>query len=92
MTPTGPTRPKEEIARLGDEIYERDIRRRVEADHDGELLAIDVDSGNWAVGDELLDEVDRLRAEHPEAINVYRLRVGYRAVGSLGGGAPPRVG
>ncbi|MXY79351.1 MAG: hypothetical protein F4Y94_06620 [Chloroflexi bacterium] len=92
MIRTGPTRPKEEIARLGDEIYERDIRRRVEADHDGELLAIDVDSGNWAVGDELLDEVDRLRAEHPEAINVYRLRVGYRAVGSLGGGAPPRVG
>ena len=92
MTPTGPTRPKEEIARLGDEIYERDIRRQVEADHDGELLAIDVDSGNWAVGDEFLDEVDRLRTEHPEAINVYRLRVGYRAVGSLGGGAPPRVG
>ena len=92
MTPTGPTRPKEGIARLGDEIYERDIRRQVESDHDGELLAIDVDSGNWAVGDEVLDEVDRLRFEHPEAINVYRLRVGYRAVGSLGGGAPPRIG
>lgn len=92
MTPTMRTRPKDEIARLGDEIYERDIRRQVEADHDGELLAIDVDSGNWAVGDEVLDEIDRLRAEHPEAINVYRLRVGYRAVGSLGGGAPPRIG
>ncbi len=90
MIRTGPTRPKDEIARLGDEIYERDIRRQVETDHDGELLAIDVDSGRWAVGDELLDEVDRLRARHPEAINVYRLRVGYRAVGSLGGGAPPR--
>ncbi|MCY3919694.1 MAG: hypothetical protein OXG38_07805 [Chloroflexi bacterium] len=92
MTPTMRTRPKDEIARLGDEIYERDIRRQVEADHDGELLAIDVDTGNWAVGDEVLDEIDRLRAEHPEAINVYRLRVGYRAVGSLGGGAPPRIG
>ena len=90
MIPTGPTRPKDEIGRLGDEIYERDIRRQVEADHDGELLAIDVDSGNWAIGDELLDEIDRLRAQHPEAINVYRVRVGYRAVASLGGGAPPR--
>ena len=90
MTPTMRTRPKDEIARLGDEIYERDIRKQVEADHDGELLAIDVDSGNWAVGDELLDAVDRLRAQHPEAINVWRLRVGYRAVASIGGGAPPR--
>jgi hypothetical protein len=84
------TRSKDEIARLGDDIYERDIRRQVEADHDGDLLAIDVDSGNWAIGNELLDEVDRLRAQHPEAINVYRVRVGYRAVASLGGGAPPR--
>ena len=90
MPPTMRTRPKDEIGRLGDEIYERDIRRLVEADHDGELLAIDVDSGNWAIGDELLDEIDRLRAQYPEAINVYRVRVGYRAVASIGGGAPPR--
>ena len=88
--PTAPTLSSEETAHLGDEIYERDIRWQVEADHDGELLAIDVDSGNWAIGDELLDEVDRLRAQHPEAINVWRLRVGYRAVASIGGGAPPR--
>ncbi len=92
MIRTGPTRPIDEITRLGDEIYERDVRKQVEADHDGEVVAIDVDSGNWAVGDELLDAVDRLRAQHPEAINVWRLRVGYRAVASLGGGAPPRSG
>ena len=34
---TMPTRrPREETARLGDEIYERDIRPQVEADHHGE--------------------------------------------------------
>ncbi len=85
MTPTMRTRPKDEIARLGDEIYERDIRKQVEADHDGELLAIDVDSGNWAVGDELLDAVDRLRAQHPEAVDVWLLRVGHRALHHFGG-------
>ena len=85
MIRTGPTRPKDEIARLGDEIYERDIRKQVEADHDGELLAIDVDSGNWAVGDELLDAVDRLRAQHPEAVDVWLLRVGHRALHHFGG-------
>ena len=84
MTPTGPTRPKEEIARLGDEIYERDIRRQVEADHDGELLAIDVDSGNWAVGDEFLDEVG------PAAGRASRGDQRLPAPGWLPGGRQPR--
>ncbi len=29
-------RTADEVARLGDEIYERDIRSQVEADHHGE--------------------------------------------------------
>ena len=37
--PTAPTRLKEETARLGDEIYERDIRHKVEADHHGEIVS-----------------------------------------------------
>lgn len=48
-TPT--RRPSEEMARLGKQIYERDIRPHVEADHPGEIVAIDVDSGDYAVGD-----------------------------------------
>ena len=83
-------RPKEEIARLGDEIYERNIRRKVEAEHDGEFLAIDVDSGNWAMAESELAASDSLRAKCPDAIDVWLLRVGYRAVASIGGGAPQR--
>ena len=30
---------------LGDEIYERDIKRQVEDAHHGKIVAIDVDSG-----------------------------------------------
>ena len=41
-----PRRPRQETARLGKEIYERDIRGQVEVDHHGEIVAIDVDSGN----------------------------------------------
>ncbi len=85
--PTAPTRPKEEIARLGKDIYERDIRERVEADHHGEIVSIDVDSGSWAVGEDVLEAVDRLRARHPQAIDVWSLRVGYRAVHKFGGGS-----
>lgn len=85
--PVAPTRPSDEIARLGDEIYERDIRARVEADHHGEIVSIDVDSGTWAVGDDILDAVDRLRAQCPEAIDVWSLRVGCRAVHKFGSGS-----
>ena len=81
----GPRRPREETARIGDEIYERDIRPQVEADHRGEVVAIDVESGSWAVGDNVIAATDRLRTQCPDAIDVWLLRVGYRALHHFGG-------
>ncbi len=78
-------RPREETARLGDEIYDRDIRPQVEADHHGEYVAIDVNSGSWAISDDLRVAAKRLRKQHPEAIDVWLLRVGYRALHHFGG-------
>ena len=83
--PNEPTRPRDEIARLGDEIYERDIRPQVETDHYGEVVAIDVDSGRWAIGDNVIIATDYLRAQCPDAIDVWLLRVGYRALYHFGG-------
>ena len=74
-SPTAPTRPRDEIARLGDEVYERDIRHKVEADHHGEVVAIDADSDSWAIGDNVI----------AVAIDVWLLRVGYRALHRFGG-------
>ena len=78
-------RPREETARLGDEIYERDIRPQVEAAHRGEFVAIDVDSRSWAVSDDLRTAAKRLRAQCPDAIDVWLLRVGYRSLHHFGG-------
>ena len=83
--PNAPTRPKDEIARLGDEIYERAVGAQVETDHRGEIVSIDVDSGNWAVGNDILEAVDRLRVKRPEAIDVWSLRVGHRVAHKFGG-------
>lgn len=41
----GPRLPSNETARLGGEMYERDIRHLVEPDPDGAIAAIDVDWG-----------------------------------------------
>ena len=87
-----PRRPREETARLGKEMYERDIRRQVEADHHGEVVAIDVDSRDWAVADGEIAAVDRLRAMRPSAVNVLCERVGYRALRSFGAGSLRRTG
>ena len=88
--PIVPTRDIEETVRLGSEIYERDIRHKVEKDHVGEVCAIDVDSGCWAVGGEeifpdKLDAVGLLRKKRPEAVNIYSERVGYWGYHSFGG-------
>ena len=87
-----PRRPREETARLGKELYERDIRRRVEADHHGQIVAIDVDSRGWVVADGEIAALDRLREMHPYAINVLCERVGYRALRSFGAGSLRRPG
>ena len=79
-----PRRPREETARLGKEFYERDIRSRVEADHHGEIVAIDVDSGSWSVANDEITAVNRLRELCPDAVNVLCERVGYRALRSFG--------
>ena len=55
-TPTAPTLPLEETARLGEDIYERDIRHRVEADHHGEVVAIDVGSGDYSIAETALPQ------------------------------------
>ena len=81
---TIPARPAEETARLGDEIYERDIRPKVEETCHGKIVAIDVDSGDYAIEDTVIDAAERLRERRPDA-DVWGVRVGYRALGSFGG-------
>ena len=66
--------------KLGDEIYDEEIKRLVEPDHNEEIVAIDVDSRKWALAAEEEAAVDLLRQSHPEAFNILTMRVGSRAV------------
>jgi hypothetical protein len=49
-----PNYAAEEIARRGDEIYDRQVRAQVEAGNESNILAIDVQSGAYAVGETAL--------------------------------------
>ena len=92
ITMNAPTRPTAEIARLGKEIYERDIRSKMEDGHHGEYVAIDVESGEWAVASSDGEALERLRAQHPGAVDVLMERIGYRALHSFGAGSMRRTG
>ena len=52
----------------------------------GEVAAIDVDSDGRTMGDNVIATRDRLRAQRPEAVDVWLLRVGYRRLHHFGGG------
>ena len=73
----------EDLARLGNEIYEREILPRIEADHRGDYVVIDVESGNFEVDSEELAASDRLLARIPNA-QVWLKRVGYPYVRRFG--------
>ena len=77
----------DEAARHGDEIYETNVRPQIEEADRGRMVAIDVDTGMWAVADSELDAAHRLRLQRPGANNVWLMRIGYRAVASIGGGS-----
>ncbi len=79
-----PSRPKSEIASLGKEVYEHSIRQQVEADHYGEIVAIDVDSGDYAIGKNAIAASEALRDQHPDA-QVWLMRVGHRTLYRFGG-------
>lgn len=80
----------EEIARRGEEIYERDLRARVEPVRRGEFLVIDVQTGDYEVAEEDLDASERLLERRPDAM-LYGVLVGEEAAYRIGGfaGNPP---
>ena len=82
------TRTTDEVGRIGDEIYERDIRVQVEAEHRGEIVAIDIDSGCWGLGKNILEARERLDVALPEPNDVFLVRVGERVIHRFGGRSP----
>ena len=78
-----PKYSKEEHARRGNELYEQRIRPQIEAEHHGRIVAIDVDSGDFAVADDSLTAAKRLLSHAPQA-QVWCVRIGYPAVHRFG--------
>jgi hypothetical protein len=76
--------PTSEIVRRGQEIYDRSIRAQVEGEHRGEYLAVDIESGVYALGSNSLSAINNLRSIKPDAV-AYLVRVGHRTASRIGG-------
>jgi hypothetical protein len=73
-----PERPADEIARRGEEVYEREIRPRLGvaklAEHAGGYLVLDIESGDYAIADHALAATRALKRRKPDAVP-YLMRV-----------------
>jgi hypothetical protein len=75
---------KEEFARRGEEIYEREIRPLVVPDDEGKFVLIDIETGAFEIDADELAASDRLLGRHPDA-QVWLTRVGARYARRFGG-------
>lgn len=85
-----PRMSKEKHARRGTEIYEQQVRPKVEAGNHGKIVAIDVDSGDFEMADQTLLAAERLLARRPDA-QIWLVRVGHRGVHRFGLGRTPEA-
>lgn len=83
MTVRQPRYSKEEFARRGNEIYETQVRPQVEEGNRGKIVAIDIETGAFEVGDTPRSAVDHLYERYPDA-QPWVIRIGYRAVFRIG--------
>jgi hypothetical protein len=79
MTLQKPRYSKEEFARRGHEIYESQVRPQVEADNQGKIVAIDIETGAFEVAEDSLTAAKKLLARYPDAQTLC-IRIGHRAV------------
>ncbi len=75
----------DEIADRGEEIYEEELKSKVETEENiGKIISIDIETHAYAIDDDIMVTGRRLLALHPEAA-IYGKRIGYNAVYAVGG-------
>ncbi len=79
-----PKYSNEEAARRGDELYEKLVHPRLNAEDHGKYVSIDIDSGEWEMDADRLAPAFRLRGRVPDA-QIWTTRVGYGWTVRFGG-------
>ena len=78
-----PNYTSEDVAARGKEIYQQQIRDKVEPEHKGKFLSVDIETGDYEIDTDDLSPTMRLLAKRPDAI-IYSLRIGFPAAHRIG--------
>lgn len=78
MPATEPRRSPDELARLGAELFDRQVRPALRAGDADKFVALDVGTGDHEIDEDDYAAVARLRARNPSA-DVWLVRVGHPA-------------
>jgi hypothetical protein len=70
---SNPRYSKEEFARRGNEIFEREVHPRLSAQDDGKFVAIDIETGAFEIDADEIAASHRLLARNPEVQIWFRL-------------------
>jgi hypothetical protein len=84
MTAVRPRYSKEEFAKRGDAIFEKDISPHLKNKNGDAFVAIDIDTGDYEIDANEIAACDRLRARVPDA-QVWLRKVGSRFARRFGG-------
>jgi hypothetical protein len=74
----------EEIGKIAEDIYRRDIRPKVMPQHKGKFLILDIESGDYEIDEDDLKAYDILRARRPDGV-FFAFRIGYTTAQTLVG-------
>ncbi len=64
-------------------IYEDQLRNKLERDHQGKIVAIEIDSGDYFLGRNEIEAYDEGIKKYPGKTFVYK-RIGYKATHFVG--------
>lgn len=78
MPTTEPSRTLEELARLGSDVFDRQVRPSLRPEDDGKFVALDIATGDHEIDEDDYAAVMRLRSRCPSA-EVWLGRVGQPA-------------
>lgn len=73
-----------EIAKLGEEIFARDIRPCLDSSSHGQYVVLDVETGQFEIDSDDLTATKKLLTRLPQA-KTYGVRIGYAAAYRLSG-------
>lgn len=78
------SRSSDEIAVLGERIFEQIVRPTLRPEDDGKYVAIDIDTGDYEMDASDYAAIMRLRGKHPEA-EIWLMQAGFLTAVRFGG-------